>query len=142
MTRRRTQRAHPRRGMRGFSFVEIIITVSLLLIGIAALSGTLPLAFGIVAHDRHVDNAARIAAGALDAAIDRNARHVLSAGSTGPDVVDATGEAAAAGAYSVSTVVVDDFLVPGGRSIVVTVSWTDDGGSRSRAFTTYCFKTL
>ena len=127
------------RGARGFSLVEVMLTMSMLLIGVTALSQSLPLVFQTAAHDVRVNVADRLARSVLEESIDAHASGTLASGAGTPERYTDKGEVSSGGAYVVTTTVTDNAVVTGGRKIDVEVSWTEATKPHAWALFTYVY---
>jgi hypothetical protein len=124
---------------RGFSFLEVFLTASILLIGISALSQGIPIALRLIEHDRKLAEADRVAVTSIEALIQQETKGTLSAGN-GVDRYNAHAQLDGAGAFEARWRVVNAFTVPKGRLIEVTVVWDERGVQRRYTVTTYGFQ--
>lgn len=125
--------------LRGFSFIEIFLTASILLIGITVLSQGVPLALRLIEHDRKLADADRVAVTAVEDIIARETAGTLAAGS-GVDWYNARAQRVDDGTFAAQWRVVDGYTIPRGRLIEVTVIWDERGVARRSTLTTFGFR--
>jgi hypothetical protein len=128
-----------RRAVRAFSFLEVFITASVLLIGISVLSQGVPIALRLIEHDRKLAIADRVAVAAIEELIARETARTLSAGS-GADRYNERAQRDASGTFTANWRVVDRFTVDRGRLIEITVVWDERGQSRRYTLTSFGFR--
>ena len=129
----------PRRGARAFSFIEVFMTASILLIGITVLSQGIPVVLRLIEHDRKLADADRVAVTAIEDLIARELDGTLNAGN-GMERYNDNAQRDGSGRYAAQWRVVNDFTVPRGRLIEITVVWDERGVARRYTLTSFGFR--
>jgi hypothetical protein len=123
------------RGARGFGLIEVLISASILFIGVVAVVHTVNVMEAIYTHQRFVTGAMHVAEGTLEELLGRYPNDVEIAGGasiTGPEYSpEGKVMPAGTGFYKSRWDVVADTPVLGVRTMTVTVAWVEDAGPRS-----------
>jgi type II secretory pathway component PulJ len=125
-------RRRPARPRRGFGVLEVLISASLLVIGLASVVSFSAQSSAVAAHQRQVTIGAHVAEMQMERLLllfPDDAR--LSSGAhTGPRF-DGIGNPSASGAFATSWVVATGSPIQGARTITLTVTWTEGGAPRT-----------
>lgn len=133
--RRRRQSAQ-----RGFTLIEVMISGSILLIGLAGMITALTANLHLQEHSRHMTAAIHIGEGVMEELVLLYPTDAdLSAGAHGPRYFSRTGTelSSTPAPYQVNWTVTEGDPIAGIRRIGVTVSWTESIGDRSVSFATW-----
>ncbi len=126
-----------RRPLRGFGILEVLISGTMLLLGLAGVVSFAAQANGSAAHQRHITIAAHVAEMQMEKLVllfPDDAR--LSNGAhTGPRYDD-IGNPEATGRYRTSWLVATGNPIAGARSVVVTVTWNEATGTHTTTLKT------
>ncbi len=122
---------------RGFGLLEVLISGSMLVLGLAAVLSFVSSTSGVAAHQRHITQAAHVAELQMekllllppDEARLTNGVHV------GPQY-DEIGTPSGSGEYQTTWTVAVDSPVTGTRRLTVTVTWSEQGTPRSTTLVT------
>lgn len=131
-------RPNPRRRRhRGFGLLEVMISATLLLVGLAGVVSFAAHASTTAAHQRHITIAAHIAEVQIEKLVLLNNDDArLAAGPHTGLRYDDVGGPAVTGDYRTSWVVQTATPLVGARTIVVTVEWKEGGTTRTTTLKT------
>lgn len=126
-----------RTSLRGFGILEVLISGTMLVLGLAAVVSFASSTSGIAAHQRHITIGAHVAELQMEKLLllPPDDARLTSGGHTGPRYDD-VGTPAALGDYHTTWSVAVDAPIAGTRTITVTVTWTEQGTSRTTTLTT------
>ncbi len=116
------------RDLRGFTLLELMITLVVLAIGVLALGQLMPAGSRALNRSRSMTSGTAFAAQKLE---DLKALAWTDAGLTAGSHSDATGK------YTRSWTVTDNTPLAGTKKVEVTVSWASSSGTRSTTIHTY-----
>jgi len=119
------------RGESGFSLIELLIAMTVLLIGLVSLLGLQQSSFRAAGFSRHATEAAVIGEDALETQL---AIAYDSVASQAAVAVDGSGRLDADGFFTRQVDVVDN--VNNTKTVTVTVSWDERGDPKAFVFTT------
>lgn len=123
----------------GFTLIEVMISSSILLIGLAAVVSGMAAYTKVQEHQRHMTQAIHIAESAMEEIIlAYPSDDDLLVGGHGPIHYDSLGhEVAGSGTYQVTWAVADASPIPGIKRVDVTVTWNEGTGVKTYALTTW-----
>ena len=126
-----------RRPLGGFGILEVLISGTMLLLGLAGVVSFAAQADGSAAHQRHITIAAHVAEMQMEKLVllfPDDAR-LANGPHTGPRYDD-VGNPAATGRYQTTWQVETATPIAGARSVVVTVTWSEATGTRTTSLKT------
>jgi type II secretory pathway pseudopilin PulG len=119
-------------GTRGFGLLEVMVSATLIIIGITAVASTLDQISRIYQHQKLITTAVHLAEGTLEELLGRSASDPELSPTPGsypivPVQYDMEGHLVAAGGFfRVTWLVVDRTPIPETRTVVVTVRWIEE----------------
>lgn len=143
MTNQRTPASCQRRNRpdaaRGFSLIEVMISASLLLVGLAGSLAAISTYQKNVAHQRHLTQGIHIAETAMEQMLlVYPSDPLLTDGDHGPQSYDEVGHhVASGGKYNAYWSVESGIPIPGMRKLSVRVEWMEGADGRNVEFFTY-----
>jgi Tfp pilus assembly protein PilV len=123
--------------LRGFGMLEVLISGTMLVLGLAAVLSFASSTSGVAAHQRHITQGAHIAELQMEKLLLLPPDHTrLTNGVHVGPRYDDVGTPSASGDYHTTWSVAVDAAIPGTRTMTVTVTWTEATGTRSTTLTT------
>lgn len=126
-----------RTGSRGFGMLEVLISGTMLVLGLAAVLSFASSTSGIAAHQRCITQGAHVAELQIEKLLllpPDDAR--LTGGVHVGPRYDDVGRPSASGDYHTTWSVAVDVPITGARQITLTVTWTEQGTPHSTTLTT------
>jgi prepilin-type N-terminal cleavage/methylation domain-containing protein len=127
------------RARRGFSLIEVMISAALFFVGLVAVLSTYHVASRLLSHHRHLTHAVVIGEAVLEDLIHRYPGDGGLAGGVhaGPSYDDAGRLTSSTPTFTTSWEVSNYAKVTGIREVTVTVTWTEDGATKTMPLTTW-----
>ncbi len=125
------------RHRRGFGLLEVMISGTMLVLGLAGVLSFASLTSGSAAHQRKITIGAHVAEMQLEKLVllaPDDAR--LTSGTHPGPRYDDVGNPSATGEYVTKWVVTTNTPITGTRTVVLTVSWTESTGTRTTTLKT------
>ncbi len=125
------------RSVRGFGILEVLISGTMLVLGLAAVLSFVSSTSGVASHQRHITIGAHVAELQMEKLLllpPDEAR--LNSGSHVGPKYDDVGTPSATGGYETTWFVAVDTPITATRTITVTVTWTEPTGLRTTTLTT------
>jgi prepilin-type N-terminal cleavage/methylation domain-containing protein len=129
----------PPRGARGFSLIEVVVSSTLLLIGLAGTMSALSSYQKGVEHQRHLTQGIHIAESTMEQILLATPTDpMLAAGTHGPRSFNDVGHLVASGGkYNAYWIVTPNEPIGGMRKLDVRVEWMEGPNGRNVVFTTH-----
>jgi Tfp pilus assembly protein PilV len=125
------------RSVRGFGILEVLISGTMLVLGLAAVLTFVSSTSAVASHQRHITIGAHVAELQMEKLLLLPPDEVrLSSGSHVGPKYDDVGTPSATGAYETTWSVAVDTPITATRTITVTVTWTEPTGLRTTTLTT------
>lgn len=122
---------------RGFGMLEVLISGTMLVLGLAAVLSFASSTSGVAAHQRHITQGAHVAELQMEKLLllPPDEARLTSGPHVGPRYDD-VGTPSPSGDYHTTWSVAVDTPITGTRTLTVTVTWTEQGATRSTTLTT------
>ncbi len=119
---------HRARASAGFTLIEILVTLTILTLGVLALARMMPEGSKVMSRSRNSTTATAVAAQKIE---DLKAADWYSASLAAGTYTDQSGP------FTRTWTIADDSPMTGLKKLTVTATWTVQGGTRSSVVTTY-----
>ena len=123
--------------LRGFGMLEVLISGTMLVLGLAAVLSFASSTSGVAAHQRRITQGAHIAELQMEKLLllPPDEARLTSGMHVGPQY-DGVGTPSVSGEYATTWAVAVGAPIAGTRTITVTVTWTETNGAHSTTLTT------